>query len=226
MKLTLEDGTQYPLEGTLQFRDVSVDPTTASAILRMVFRNPRCLLLPKIFVRAIITEGIKEDAILVPQQGVNRTPKGLPYLLLVNKEGKVERRMLEVDRAIGDKWLVTFGLSPGDRVIGEGLQFVRPGMPVKAVAFNSEKRRGRASNRATEAAGRRCLMLSRFFRDRPVFAWVIAIAIMSTGALAIRFLPVSRYPDLAPPTIMVRPIIPGRRRRRWRTPLRRSLKTR
>jgi len=139
VKLIMEDGTEYPLEGAFSFRDVSVDPTTGSVILRMVFPNPKSVLLPKMFVRAIITEGIKRDAILVPQQAVNRTPKGLPYVLIVGNEGKVERKMLELDRAIGNKWLVVSGLNPGDQVIVEGLQFVRPGMPVKATPFGKNK---------------------------------------------------------------------------------------
>jgi len=137
--LIMEDGTLYPLQGTLEFRDVSVDPTTGSVILRMVFPNPKSVLLPRMFVRAIIREGVKKDAILVPQQAVNRTPKGLPYVLVVGKEGKVERRMLKLGRAIGDKWLVSAGLAPGDQVIVEGMQRVRPGMPVKVVPFNENK---------------------------------------------------------------------------------------
>ncbi len=139
VRLIMEDGTLYPFQGTLEFRDVSVDPTTGSVILRMVFPNPEGVLLPRMFVRAIIREGVKKDAILVPQQAVNRTPKGLPYVLVVGKEGKVERRMLKLGRAIGSRWLVISGLDPGDRVIVEGLQFVRPGMPVKAAPFNPTK---------------------------------------------------------------------------------------
>jgi len=139
VKLILEDGTVYPHEGTLQFREVKVDPTTGSVILRMVFPNPERVLLPGMFVRAVIKEGVKEDAILVPQQAVMRTPKGAPYVLVVGPNDEVERRMLQLDRAIGDKWLVVSGISAGDRVIVEGLQFVRPGMPVKAAPFNPEK---------------------------------------------------------------------------------------
>jgi len=139
VRLIMEDGTLYPLEGTLEFRDVSVDPTTGSVILRMVFPNPKGVLLPRMFARAIIREGVKKDALLVPQQAVKRTPKGLPYVLVVGKEEKVERRMLKLGRAIGSRWLVISGLDPGDRVIVEGLQFVRPGIPVKAASFNPEK---------------------------------------------------------------------------------------
>jgi len=139
VRLIMEDGTLYPLEGTLEFRDVSVDPTTGSVILRMVFPNPKGVLLPRMFARAIIREGVKKDALLVPQQAVNRTPKGLPYVLVVGKEEKVERRMLKLGRAIGSRWLVISGLARGDRVIVEGLQFVRPGIPVKAAPFNPGK---------------------------------------------------------------------------------------
>jgi len=139
VKLILEDGTVYPHEGTLQFRDVSVDPTTGSVILRMIFPNPERILLPKMFVRAVIKEGTKEHAILVPQQGVSRDRRGNPFALIVTPEGKVARRMLTIDRAIGDKWLVSSGLNPGDRVIVEGLQYVRPGMPVKVVPSGKSK---------------------------------------------------------------------------------------
>lgn len=135
--LLLEDGTTYAQQGTLQFRDVTVDPTTGSVTLRLVFANPRQVLLPGMFVRAVVQEGVREDAILVPQQGVARDPKGNPIVLVVNGESTVEQRPLVLDRAIGDKWLVTKGLAPGDRVIVEGGQMVRPGTPVRAVEFGS-----------------------------------------------------------------------------------------
>lgn len=131
VQLILEDGTKYPWEGTLQFRDVSVDPTTGAVTLRMVFPNPNHVLLPSMFVRAQVKEGINEKAILVPQQGVTRNPKGEPIAYVVNAENKVELRTLTLDRAIGDKWLVAEGLAPGDQVIVEGLQRIRPDMPVK-----------------------------------------------------------------------------------------------
>jgi len=136
VKLILEDGTAYPLEGTLQFSDVTVDPTTGSVILRAVFPNPDGILLPGMFVRAVIKEGVNEQAILIPQQGVSRDPKGNPFALIVDAESKAGLRMLTLDRAIGDKWLVSAGLAPGDRVIVEGMQRLRPGTTVKAVPFN------------------------------------------------------------------------------------------
>lgn len=101
--LILEDGTQYPQEGTFQFRDVTVEPTTGSVTLRMVFPNPQHTLLPGMFVRAVIKEGVQEKAILIPQQGVSRDPKGNPVALVVGPDGTVEQRMLTLDRAIGDK---------------------------------------------------------------------------------------------------------------------------
>jgi len=133
VKLLLEDGTPYPLEGTLQFRDITVDPSTGSVTLRATFPNPQQVLLPGMFVRAVVEEGVSEQALLAPQEGISRDPKGTPVALVVNGQGLVEQRLLEVDRAIGNKWLVTRGLSAGDRVIVEGSQKVRPGMPVKAV---------------------------------------------------------------------------------------------
>lgn len=136
VKLLLEDGTPYPTDGTLKFSDVTVDPSTGSLILRMEFPNPKHTLLPGMYVRATIQEGIIAKAILAPQQGIARDPKGNPVALIVNGEGKVEARILTIDRAIGNKWLITQGLEPGDRLIVEGIQKVRPGVPVKAVPFD------------------------------------------------------------------------------------------
>jgi membrane fusion protein (multidrug efflux system) len=137
VQLILEDGTKYPSEGTLQFRDVSVDPSTATVILRMVFPNPNSVLLPGMFVRTAVKEGVNDQAILIPQQAVMRDPRGNPMALIVNAAGTVEPRMLKIDRAIGDKWLVTSGLATGDRVIVEGLLKARPGAAVKAVPFGA-----------------------------------------------------------------------------------------
>ena len=135
VRLILENGAAYPLEGTLQFSDVTVDPTTGSVILRVVVSNPEGILLPGMFVRTVIKEGVDEQAILVPQQGVSRDHKGNPISLIVDTDSHVGLRMLTLDRAIGDKWLVSAGLAPGDRVIVEGLKRLRPGATVKAVPF-------------------------------------------------------------------------------------------
>ena len=137
VKLLLEDGTPYPVDGTLKFSDVTVDPSTGSYILRTVFPNPQHLLLPGMYVRAIVQEGVAEQAILVPQQSVSRDPKGNPVALIVDGSDKVAQRKITVDRAVGDKWLVSEGLKPGDRLIVEGIQKARPGTSVKAVPFNA-----------------------------------------------------------------------------------------
>jgi membrane fusion protein, multidrug efflux system len=140
VQLILADGTKYPSAGTLQFRDVSVDPTTASVILRAVFPNPNGVLLPGMFVRAVVKEGVNDQAILIPQQAVSRDPKGNPMALIVDAAGKVKQQMLSLDRAIGDQWLVSEGLAPGDQVIAEGMQKVRPGAVVKAVPFDEGRK--------------------------------------------------------------------------------------
>jgi membrane fusion protein, multidrug efflux system len=132
VRLVLEDGREYGEAGALQFTDVTVDPGTGSIALRAIFPNPRGELLPGLFVRARLDEAVDPEAILVPQQGVQRDQKGLPTALVVNA-GKVERRQIVTDRAVGDAWLVTSGLKAGDQVIVEGLQKVRPGVEVKPV---------------------------------------------------------------------------------------------
>ncbi len=140
-KVTLiqEDGTPYTQEGILQFSDITVDPTTGSVTLRALFPNPEGVILPGMFVQALIREGVNEQAILIPQQGVSRDPKGKPYALVVDAESKADFRPLTLDRAIGDKWLVSAGLAPGDQLIVEGLLMLRPGTVVKVVPFDQTK---------------------------------------------------------------------------------------
>jgi len=133
VRLVLEDGAAYPLEGRLQFRDVTVDPTTGSYTVRIVVPNPNQLLLPGMFVRAVVQEGVAEQAMLVPQQGVSRTPKGDPVALVVDESGTVRQRALTLNRAMGNQWLISSGLSAGERVIVEGMLNARPGTVVKAV---------------------------------------------------------------------------------------------
>jgi len=156
VRLLLEDDAPYPWEGTLQFRDVSVEQTTGSVILRVTVPNPKGVLLPGMFVRAVLEEGVNPRALLIPQQAVSRDPKGNPVTLIVDAEGKVRQRMLTLDRAIGDTWLVSEGLSPGDRIIVEGVQKVKPGVPVKAVPFadgpNGNDRKPPAAAPAAAAA--------------------------------------------------------------------------
>ena len=139
VRLTLEDGANYPLEGVLQFRDVTVDPTTGSVILRIVFPNPKGVLLPGMFVRAVVEEGVNPRALLIPQQAVMRDPKGNPLTLIVDSQGKVTQRPLTLDRALGDQWLVSSGLAAGEQVIVEGVQKVRPGATVKAVPYTASE---------------------------------------------------------------------------------------
>jgi membrane fusion protein (multidrug efflux system) len=137
VRLVLENGAPYPIEGSLKFSDITVQPGTGSVTLRTVFPNPDQVLLPGMFVRAIVQEGESENGVLVPQRGVSRNQKGEPVVMVVGADEKVEVRLLKVDRAIGDAWLVAEGLAAGDRVILEGLQRIRPGVAVKAVPFGS-----------------------------------------------------------------------------------------
>jgi len=138
VKLVLEDGSPYPLTGTLKFSEVTVDQSTGSITLRAVFPNPKQVLLPGMFVRAVLEEGVNEQAMLVPQRGVTRNPKGDAVVMMVSAEEKVEPRVIQVVRTVGENWLVSGGLKPGDRVILEGLQKARPGTPVKAVPFGAK----------------------------------------------------------------------------------------
>jgi membrane fusion protein (multidrug efflux system) len=137
VKILLEDGTLYDHDGKLAFSDITVDPTTGSFALRVVVPNPDQILLPGMYARAVIGEGERENALLVPQQGVTHDQKGQTTAMVVGKDGKVELRPVKVSRAIGDKWLVEAGLAVGDRVIVEGLQKIRPGATVQATEAGS-----------------------------------------------------------------------------------------
>lgn len=132
VQLIMENGQPYALKGTLQFSDVTVDESTGSITLRAIFPNPQHSLLPGMFVRARIDEGVAPNAILVPQQGVTRTPRGDASVMIVNDKNQVESRQVATSQAIGDKWLITSGLKSGEKVIVSGLQKVRPGVTVKA----------------------------------------------------------------------------------------------
>ena len=134
VELVMENGQAYPLKGSLQFSDVTVDESTGSITLRAIFPNPQHVLLPGMFVRARIDEGVDPQAILVPQQGVTRTPRGDASVMLVNDKNQVETREVVATQAVGDTWVITSGLKPGDKVIVSGLQKVRQGVTVKAEA--------------------------------------------------------------------------------------------
>ncbi len=138
VRLILEDETAYPLEGTLEFQDITVEQSTGSVILRAVFPNPDQVLLPGMFVRAVINEGTRNEAILIPQQAVSRDTKGNPVVLTATPDNQVGRKTITIDRAVDNQWLVSSGLSAGERLIMEGSQRVRPGAPVQAVPFEDK----------------------------------------------------------------------------------------
>lgn len=142
----LEDGSRYPAPGKLDFSDVTVDPSTGSFLVRITVPNPDDLLLPGMYVRAEVAGGVKRDAILVPQQGVARDPKGNTSVMLVGPDDKVVVRPIRVSRAIGDAWLVESGLAAGDRVVVEGLQKIRPGVTVHATEASAAAARPPAAS--------------------------------------------------------------------------------
>ena len=137
VKLLLDDNTHYALEGTLEFSDVTVDQGTGTVTLRAVFPNPKHDLLPGMFVRAILEEGVNEQGILVPQQGVTHDARGNATALVLGSDGKVELRILELGDALADKWLVKSGLNVGDQLIVDGLQKIKPGATAQAVSIDA-----------------------------------------------------------------------------------------
>jgi membrane fusion protein (multidrug efflux system) len=143
VRLTLEDGSAYPYAGKIQFAEAIVDPNTGSVTLRASFPNPQGLLLPGMFVRAKLSQATMHNAILAPQQGVSRDPRGNATVMLVGKGNKAELRTVTAGRTVGDKWLVTAGLAPGDKVITEGLDRLKPGDPVRPVPAGSSPARAR-----------------------------------------------------------------------------------
>ena len=139
--LVTQDGISYPQSGSLEFSDVTVDQTTGSITLRAIFPNPNHTLLPGMFVRAKLEEGVNPNALLVPQQGVTRNPRGDATAMVVDGDNKVAVRQITASQAIGDKWLVTDGLKAGDKVIITGLQKVKPGGEVKAQEVSSDEKK-------------------------------------------------------------------------------------
>lgn len=151
IRLLLEDGSSYPHAGRLQFSGVTVNRGTGAVTLRALVPNPEGLLMPGMYVRAVLETGVAEAALLVPQQGITRTPSGEASALVVGADNKVERRVLKVDRAIGNRWQVTSGLQVGDQVIVDGLQRVRPGTLVQAVAMGTPAAAASAASAASAA---------------------------------------------------------------------------
>lgn len=137
VSLKLEDGSTYPIPGRLEFSDITVDPGTGSIGLRAVFPNPNGTLLPGMYVRAVLSQGVAASGILVPQGAIQRDPKGNAMVTLVNAKGGAEPRPVTLGQTVGDKWLVTSGLNAGDKVVTEGLQKLRPGAQIKAVPAGS-----------------------------------------------------------------------------------------
>ncbi|MFJ5359258.1 efflux RND transporter periplasmic adaptor subunit [Pectobacterium sp. CHL-2024] len=146
VRLLLENGTEYTEAGTLEFSDVTVDETTGSITLRAIFPNPQHNLLPGMFVRARLDSGVNPTALLVPQQGVSRDPRGQATAMVVGEGDKVEPRTLKTSKAVGDKWLVTEGLKAGDRVIVTGLQKIRPGAQVKTKEVAQENQQAQQAS--------------------------------------------------------------------------------
>jgi membrane fusion protein (multidrug efflux system) len=138
-KIVLENGSTYSYDGKLQFADAAVDPGTGDFLLRIIVPNPKLVLLPGMYVRAILNEGVLRQSMLAPQQAITRDPKGNANALIVGKNGKVEQREVRLSRTIDNQWLVEGGLAQGDRVILEGSQKVTPGMTVRAVEQTDSK---------------------------------------------------------------------------------------
>lgn len=153
-RLILSDGSEYPHDGTLEVSEVSVDEGTGSVTIRAKFPNPEKDLLPGMFVHARLPAGVREQALLVPQQGVTRDARGQPTAMVVGADNKVELRQIKTERAVGNRWLVSEGLQPGDRVITEGLQFIRPGVEVNPQPAGNVKQAGQSADQAgADAAG-------------------------------------------------------------------------
>jgi membrane fusion protein (multidrug efflux system) len=151
VRLRLEDGSDYAASGTVQFSEAMVDPTTGTVTLRARFPNRSGLLLPGMYVRAQLSQAIAQDAILVPQSGLARSPRGDATVMLVGPNNKAVQREVKAGRTVGDKWLVTSGLKPGDRLIVEGLGRIKPGQAIRPVPAGSKAKKPPAA--AGQSAG-------------------------------------------------------------------------
>ncbi|WBO24541.1 efflux RND transporter periplasmic adaptor subunit [Sphingomonas abietis] len=152
VQLLLPNGTTYPIEGRFEFSDVTVDPSSGSVTIRASFPNPDGLLLPGMYVRAKLVEGTRRQAILAPQQGITRDEQGNAVAMVVDAQNKVEQRKVTTEQAVGDKWVVSSGLKPGDRLIVEGLLMLKPGeqvqprAPQQVVASSADSASGQSGN--------------------------------------------------------------------------------
>jgi len=147
--LIMEDGTKYPQTGELTLSEVSVDPGTGTITLRAEFPNPDNILLPGMFVRTELPQGTMEKALLVPQRAVMREANGTPYVYVV-EDGKIAIRRLVTHRTQGQNWIVEEGLKPGEKVVIEGLQRIRPGVPVQIVPTMAEQEKAKAAKAAKQ----------------------------------------------------------------------------
>jgi membrane fusion protein (multidrug efflux system) len=155
VRLTLEDGSEYPQSGKLQFSEAMVDPNTGTVTLRAQFPNPSGVLLPGMYVRARLVQSVAQNAILVPQQAVSRDPRGAATVMVLGADSTAVKRTIRADRTVGDKWLVASGLKAGDKVITEGLDRIKPGQKVRAVPAGSPPRQPGAAQAGRAAGGAR-----------------------------------------------------------------------
>ncbi len=161
VRLRLENGSIYPLPGRLAFSEANVSETTGTYTLRAEFPNPDRILLPGMYVRATVEEGIAENSWLVPQRAVSRDTKGEPVALFVGADDKVEQRVLELGAGVGNNWLVSKGISDGDRVIVEGIQNARPGASVQPVEVTIDENSGEVRERKQGSLSRPIDMADR-----------------------------------------------------------------
>jgi membrane fusion protein (multidrug efflux system) len=150
IQVLLEDGTTYSHEGRLLFSGVTVNPTTGQVNLRAEFPNPEQILLPGMYVRVLLQQGVDNKALLVPKQAVQRTADGLSSLMLV-KDGKVSSVVVQTGTQVKNKWIINKGLNPGDVVVVEGFQKIRPGATVQANPWNSSPKRAQGGQPADKA---------------------------------------------------------------------------
>lgn len=153
VRLKLEDGSDYPLPGTVQFSEVTVSEETGTVTLRARFPNPQGLLLPGMFVTALFDQAINPTAMLVPQTAVQRDFDGSAFVYLVGKDNKAARRKIVAERTVGTNWVVTDGLKPGDKVISQGVGNLRQGAPIKPVPASSPQRIGAPADKSAATKG-------------------------------------------------------------------------
>ncbi len=218
MRIALEDGTEYAHPGRLLFSDLTVDQTTGQVTLRAEVPNPKGDLLPGLYVRVRIEQAQATNAITVPQQAVTRTQQG-DTLTVVGADGKLSKRTVKISAAQNNQWVVLDGLKAGEQVMVDGfqkLQMMPPGTPVKAVPWTEAAGRHRPGAGCFRCGRPGCgrevkepARMAKFFIDRPIFAWVIALFILVVGGVAITQLPIAQYPPVAPPAIVINAAYPG-----------------